>query len=466
MIRWLILLASATAVAAPTDDLRPHDTHSFDNALVRTVTKGTGRAPEYGDEVTYTWTLYRDRDPRKGEHITLTRRLDLEDGNWYARYREQLHDMREGEVRLMWFAEQDGNLCDHFGCAGPPTKFAAKLELLTITRHVDVLPDDMHVTLLPSLSIQRGRQLLDLGSGYAHVQLASVALANETVVIETDEQATYGNTKPTHVTRKLPIAEIRARFSDDAGLAAAKHHEWKKAKELFTTAVDLAPQLDLPHLHLAMANAHLGLKVDLTAMDHDPAGFYFRIHYDPLYEPLKTNPLVKELNHGKGEITALGYNCEQNCMEVDATGRFVAVPARYVTTSENVFAWNALRIVDVQTGAVIDTVQAALTDSSCDHCPEYLAAKAMLVDLGFKPVIGHARIEIDEDDVLKKHVRIRFPDLTLARAADKPRDATAFRAIELPERQKILEAIRVGQVILVRWAAIENEYIDVTVLPK
>jgi hypothetical protein len=456
MIRWIVLLMSATAVAAP-NQLGPRNAHRFGDGLVRIEKPGDGEPPDDADEVTYRYDVFKDRDPAQATHEVTTRRMtDQTD-----RIRDNLLVMKPGEIRWLWFAEQDGMLCDHFGCAHGPDNYAAKLELVSVTRHADELPDAMHITAFPYFGVRRGKTSAAL-PGEQVKSIASVRVVGDSVVIEDDETRFEANAVR-RVTHTFGLAELRARLLDEEGLVALHARSRKTARDAFENAVALAPELDVPQLHLAAAHAALHEAFDLSVMKRDPAGLYWRVMEDPLYVALRKDPAVTALvSTTKGTLDAMDYRCEASCMSVDPSGRYLVAWASIATNAEFNLSFGALRVIDLSTGAVLETIplddgsSRSATDGTyrCEKCARRTAAERMLVDLGFRPITSAAKTIEYRDTRHTTHPLITFTGMgvQLGLASDKPADAKQYLAIDPPPESKLVAVELFDHVVIYRWS--------------
>ncbi|HEY4244773.1 MAG TPA: hypothetical protein VGM88_33390 [Kofleriaceae bacterium] len=478
-MRWLLLcLMGATAAAAP-NGLPPRGAHAVDGTLIRIDKAGEGLPPEDADEATYRYDLYKDRDPAQKVSEAKTRRM-LEQND---RIRDNLLVMKPGEVRWLWFSEQDGMLCSHFGCEHGPDDYAAKLELVSVTRHADTLPDDMHITAWPYLGVRRGKTWAPLPAEQMK-SLESVRIAGDNVVIE-DHEVRFGiggsgAEDPTfHATHSVSLASLRARLDDADGLVALRAKKWKAARDLFARAVALDASLDLPQLHLAAAQAHLReASIDLSVLQRDPAGLYWRVMADDTLAVLRTSPAIRALvAKTPGTLEAIDYRCASSCMEIDPSGRFVVAYASVVSDAEFQLSFGVLRVIDLKTREVISTI--SLDDGGgepkepdgtqrCVKCKRLTAAQKTLTDLGFTPVkSAPVTIALLDARTYSSRPLITFPDakLQLGRAGDKQPNPDTFLEIKPPVRfARVPAAELFDSLVIYRWTS--GETTDVTLVPR
>jgi hypothetical protein len=95
-------LIAQTAQARP-GELAPRGTTTRLGASIRIEKPGVGEPPEDSDEATYRYDLYTQRDPAQATHEEKSRRLTEAND----RIRDHLLEMRPGEIRWLWFDEQD-----------------------------------------------------------------------------------------------------------------------------------------------------------------------------------------------------------------------------------------------------------------------------------------------------------------------------------------------------------------------
>ena len=479
MVRLLVVcLMCATAAASPNELRPPSNAHAFGDGLMRIEKPGKGLPPDDADEVTYRYDTFKDRDPAQKSHEEKTRRM-LDEND---RIRDNLLVMKPGEVRWLWFAEQDGSLCDHFGCAHGPDDYAATLELVSVTRHTDELPDDMHITAWPFLGVRRGKTWAALPAEQVK-SIDSVHLRDDVVVIDVREErfgiSGSGSSDPTfHATHSVSLSSLRARLADAEGLVALRAKKWKLARDLFARAVKFDPSLDLPQLHLAVAQTQLReVPVDMSVMQRDPVGLYWRVMADDTFAVLRKSPAIRGLvAPTPGTTEAIDYRCMSSCMEIEPTGRFVVAYASVVNNSEFHLSFGALRVIDLKTRSIVSTIPldeggdgAKENDGTqrCVKCKRLVAAQKTLTDLGFTPVkSAPVSITLLDASTYSDRPLITFPDakLQLGRAGDKQPGTARFLEITPPVRfARVPAAELFDSLVIYRWAY--GSTTDITLVP-
>jgi hypothetical protein len=472
----LVCLMCASAAAAP-NELRPRNAHAFGDGLIRIEKPGKGRPPDDADEVTYRFDTFKDRDPAQATHEEETRRmLDQND-----RIRSHLLVMKPGEVRWLWFAEQDILLCDHFGCARGPDAYAAKLELVSVKRHADELPDDMHITAWPFLGVRRGKTWAALPAEDVK-SLDSVRLLGDVVVIDGREERfglSGSRTSNPSFQATHRVSSLRARLADEEGLVALRAGQWKKARDQFARGVALDPSLNLPQLHLAAARTRLNeTPIDLSVLQRDPVGLYWRVMVDDTLAVLRGSPAIRKLAAPTpGTAAAIDYRCASSCMAIDPTGRFVVAYASVVRYAEFGLSFGVLRVIDLKARSIINTIPldeggSGSTENDgtqrCAKCKRLVAAQRTLTELGFTPVkSAPVSITLLDADTYSDRPLITFPTakLQLGRAGDKQPGAARFLEITPPVRfAKVPAAELFDSLVVYRW--VSGSTTDVTLVPR
>src|SRR5450432_681982 len=201
------LLVIGGVARARLGELTPPSTAHRDlGELIHVDKAGTGDPPEDSDEATYSYDVFFNRDPDHVTHEAKTRRLTETND----RIRDNLLQMRPGEVRRIWFSEQDGNNCSHFGCEHGPDPYAARLELVSVTPHHAVLPEGMHITAWPHLGVRRGDLWAPL-SPQPIQQIVETRLVSDHVTIDY-----VGGSPAEHASFTMSLDELRARVEDAA----------------------------------------------------------------------------------------------------------------------------------------------------------------------------------------------------------------------------------------------------------
>ena len=474
LVVWLVVcLMGATAAASP-NELRPRGARAFGDGLMKIERAGKGRPPGDADEVTYRYDKFKDLDPSQETREEKTRRM-LDEND---RVRDNLLVMKPGEVRWLWFKEQDDSLCDHFGCTQEPDNYAAKLELVSVTRHTDALPDDMHITAWPFLGVRRGKIWAALPAEKVK-RLDSVHLVGDVVVIDGHEERLVMSGSTFRATHSVSLSSLRARLDDEEGLVALRARKWTKARELFARAVKLDPSLNLPQLHLAVAKTQLReVPVDMSVMQRDPAGLYWRVMADDTFAVLRKSPAILGLvARTPGTTDAIDYRCTSSCMEIDPTGRFVVAYASSVSDAEFRLSFGALRVIDLKSRSIVSTIPlddggdgATENDGTrrCVKCRRLVAAQKTLIDLGFTPVKSvPVSITLLDASTYSDRPLITFPDakLQLGRAGDKQPGAAKFIEITPPIRfAKVQAAELFDSLVIYRWTY--GSSTDVTLVPR
>jgi hypothetical protein len=460
----LLLLLPELAHARPGQLRPPRNAVKDRDGLAHIEKRGTGEPPDDADEVTYRLDLYSDRDPEQLAHSEESRRMTDQND----RIRDTLLEMRPGEVRWTWYSEQDGSQCDHFGCARGPTPYAARLELVSVVRHHDVLPDGMHITAWPYLGVRRGELTAAIPAEPTY-RLDGVTLAGDRVTIAfATKQASMDPPEPSKIS--VSLDELRARLEDAAGQAAAGRKRWKVARAAFERAIALAPDIDPPYLHAAAAQralheppTHLA-----TLAARNPAWLYWKVMSDPSLAELRSEPAIRGLvsgTPGTFDLTPLERCQRGDCIgvAVEPTGRFALAYAAVINTAETGLAFGALRVIDRERGAVIasiplDSGEMEKGDGSprCGNCARLMAAKKMIHNLGFSAA-PHEPVTIEYIDpryAWPRPARIVFPGakLELALSGDRRNNANQFIAISLPMNTKVTAAELLDDLAIVRWS--------------
>jgi hypothetical protein len=467
-IALIVLLLTELAHARPGELRPPRDATKDRTGQATQIAKpGTGEPPDHGDEVTYRLDVFANRDPQQVTHSEQTRPMINEGPS--DRVRDTLLVMRPDEIRWTWYEEQDGSLCDHFGCSGGPTQYAAKLELVSIVRHHDVLPEAMHITAWPFLGVRRGDLWAPIPADRV-VRLVEVRLAGDRVTIDLVSKR-FPAEKIEARQIVVSLDELRARLEDIAGLAALKRKRWGAASAAFDRAIALDPALDAPHVHAAVARVALHQRPATLAVvaARNPVWLYWKVMSDASLASLRSDPAIRGLvvsTPGSFDPVAQ-YRCNDDCRRVaiEPTQRFAVAFASVVLSAEDGLAHGALRVIDRERGAVIATIP--LDDGNatstidgtyrCAKCPRLVGAQRMLRDLGFsapprEPVwISY----LDKDQALPFHARVVFPGakLELAFASDRVKTANQFVPITLPLDTKLIDAELIGDLVIYRWRA-------------
>jgi hypothetical protein len=374
--------------------------------------------------------------------------------------------MKPGEVRWSWFKAQDSDTCDHSGCAGSPTPYAARLELVSVTRHHDDLPDGMHVTAWPFLGVRQGTRWAAL-PGDRVKQINSVKLAGDKVTIDL-VVTRFPENDPRREQIVVATDELRARLEEVGGIDAMKRKKWKAAKAAFDRAI----ALDTPYLHLAScgrtARVARGSERDRSRCDAQPGR---RLLACDVGRRVRQAALAPRDPRPGGRLAG-----------IVRSGAAVSLPRelpRDRGRPEQAFrcrvcghgplgrTWPVVwRVEDPRSAerrfGRDDPLDDGRGDTDgdgsprCARCKRLLAAQKMLRDLGFSPP-PHAPVTIDYFDPqyrwpYRPHVVFTDARLVLALAADRPKTSNQFIAIAPPVDTTVTDAYLLGDLVIYRWA--------------
>jgi hypothetical protein len=333
--------------------------------------------------------------------------------------------MRVGEVRRIWGHGVDGNWCDHFGCA-PPQPFTARIELVSVTSHHDALPGELRIAAHP-LRVVDGTTTAELPGDYVST-IREVRLKNGIVSIEVTYEP---GTRVATIT--FALDELRARLLDKRAMLAFVRGHTRTAATLLDQALTLWPNLDEGSVHRAAVLLRREGASAANAALHDvavtnPVWLAWKLRADRSLAPLRTLPVVRELDKPDGEIDTTAIQENTLVVLAEPTGEFLAVHATPTYGGE------VMRIIHRASGSVVASIPvrceapAELSDAGVKRCRSVSIGARVLQRLGFAPIAEAARSG-DLQTVSFDNLRISRWIQKQGRASDITVDAAPARVI-------------------------------------
>jgi hypothetical protein len=341
------------------------------------VERGAGETPLDEDlvDVHYKVEVETDRDPDTtplGSEAHEKKPLSQQP-EWT---RELLRGMPAGSSRKVWGQDLS---CDHGGCA-PGSRWRAELELLSIERRHDDLPDGMVIT--SGFEVSRGKLRASLDADDTGLIVEVRLTAPDTVTVSYQGPCSDSDVR----TVRFALDTLRARLAHAGAIADARAGRFRAAAKGFAQAIALDPMLDDAYVELAAADLRLGRRHDAAVAlaplaQRDAPWSYWQIVADPRLRKLHDEPEIRALR-AKDPADPIG----------DATAQLVEPTGRWLVAIDDLGIPRQADVFDRATGqriAVIAVDDPAHPGQSTDAMDaRWATARRALAELGFTVAQG------------------------------------------------------------------------------